>query len=86
LPACCPAVPYFSTYLPAADGSALRAIALHGAAAEARYLYLLPGPTGAGNGHLLWKAQVTHMPEPSALVMLSVGLAALGFAARKRSA
>ena len=76
----------FTSYVQSDPASATQRIALHGAAATARYLYLLPGPTGTDNDHLLWKVQVTHMPEPSAVALLGLGLAPLALAVRRRSA
>jgi hypothetical protein len=76
----------FTSYVQLDPASATQRIALHGAAAAARYLYLLPGPAGTDNDHLLWKVQVTHMPEPSAVALLGLGLAPLVLAVRRRSA
>ena len=76
----------FTSYVQTDPASATQRIALHGAVATARYLYLLPGPTGADNDHLLWKVQVTHMPETSAVALLGLGLVALAAAVRRRSA
>ena len=73
----------FTTYVQSDPASAMQRIELHAAAATARYLYLLPGPTGMDNDHLLWKVQVTHMPEPSAVALLGLGLVPLVAAVRR---
>lgn len=74
----------FTSYLQAGGESSALSIALRGAAATAKYLYLLPGPTGTNNDHLLWKVQVTHMPEPSGVALLGAGLVALMAAVPRR--
>jgi hypothetical protein len=76
----------FTTYLQTDPVSAAQQVALRGEAAMARYLYLLPGPTGTDNDHLLWKVQVTHMPEPSAVALLALGLVPLAAAVRRTRA
>jgi hypothetical protein len=42
-----------------------------GAAAGAKYLYFIPGPTGTDNDYLVWKADVQFVPEPASLFLLA---------------
>jgi len=49
-----------------------------GAAAGAKYLYFIPGPTGTDNDYLVWKADVQFVPEPASLFLLAPVLSAIG--------
>jgi len=65
-----------------------RELPILGDAADARYLYLLPGPKGSDNDHLLWMAtvtQISQVPEPGTVAFVAIGLGILG-AARLRKA
>ena len=65
-----------------------RELPILGDAADARYLYLLPGPKGSDNDHLLWMAtvtQISQVPEPGTVAFVAIGLGMLG-AARLRKA
>jgi len=59
-----------------------------GPASSAKYLYFIPGPTGADNDYLVWKANVQFVPEPGSLLLLVPALSAVmvsGWRRRRRS-
>jgi hypothetical protein len=55
-----------------------------GAARTARFLFVIPGPHGRDNDHLLWQAAVTQVPEPGTLALVATGVAAIGVARARR--
>jgi hypothetical protein len=66
-----------------------RDLSILGDAAEARYLYLVPGPKGSDNDQLLWMVtvgQVSQVPEPGTLAFAVVGLGVLGATRLRRAA
>ena len=61
-----------------AGGSSVEfAFSVTGAAAGAKYLYLIPGPTGTDNDYLVWKADVERVPEPGTLLLLGSALSGI---------
>jgi PEP-CTERM motif-containing protein len=66
-----------------------RDVSILGDAADARYLYLLPGPKGSDNDHLLWLvtvSQITQVPEPGSVAFVVIGLGVLGATRLRRAA
>ena len=81
----------FASLYRAYDGapSESQTLSILGDAADARYLYLVPGPKGSDNDHLLWMAsvsQVAQVPEPGTVSLLAIGLGVLGATRLRRRA
>jgi hypothetical protein len=78
----------FATLYTAYDGtpSESRGLSLSGAVTHAQYLYLVPGPKGSDNDHLLWQVTVSQVPEPSTVGLMAIGLGVLVGMRRRKAA
>jgi hypothetical protein len=78
----------FATLYTAYDGTPpeWRDLSISGAAASAQYLYLVPGPKGSDNDHLLWKVTVSQVPEPDTVALFAIGLGLLAAARLRKPA
>jgi hypothetical protein len=64
--------------------SHLLEVDITGAAADASYLYFIPGP-GGDTGYMIWTATVTQVPEPATWALVSIALGMLGATRLRRA-
>jgi hypothetical protein len=65
--------------------SHFRDIDLTGAAADATYLYFIPG-AATNSGYMIWTVEVTQVPEPATVALFAMGLGMLGVARLRNQA